>query len=362
MRKSILNSPFKRNIILKYVYMSAVTTNSGNSSDGNSPTSPNKPDSDNASGGLAGMLSGVADPSGAPTKDASGVDASGVDASGVDPSGIIGFYKKIWHSLGLNKIGDPFDTAGAKIGGVFIMFIIAFTSSIVPLLFFLCSQNLTYLTSAKHLASLPTNIKKTPYAKVEGGPTGIMYGYGAPYSFRDDPTVIPWVPCNYPRLRNLFGIKKWFGETCLYSWLYGRKLLKVVLEGLSGLPEILKMIFAFPIMGAMVGLGGLVTIIFTFVGSFQSSVLWGILGIIFAVFPILLFFLGLFQHLALVYYLFISPITTAAGRQHLADSIHKHKTLLSLVYISILLCLSPLFLGGWWTLGMVAGILLFGFS
>jgi hypothetical protein len=298
-------------------------------------------------------LSGTTDPSGAPPTDISGVTS---------PSGIINFYKKIWTSLGLNKIGDPFDTAGAKIGGVFVMFIIAFTASIVPLLFFLCSQNLTYLTKAKHLAFLPTNIKKAPYSKVEGGPTGMLHGYGAPYSFKDNPTVIPFVPCNYPHLRNLFGVKKWFGETCLYSWLYGRKLLKAVLEGLSGLPEILKMIFAFPIMGGIAGVSGLVTLIFTFVGSFQSSVLWGILGIIFAIFPILLFFLALLQHLALVYYLFISPLTTAAGRQHLGCAIHKHKTLLSLVYVGILILLAPVFLGGWWALGMIAGVLFLGFS
>jgi hypothetical protein len=115
-------------------------------------------------------------------------------------------------------------------------------------------------------------------------------------------------------------------------------------------------------MGGIAGVSGLVTLIFTFVGSFQSSVLWGILGIIFAIFPILLFFLALLQHLALVYYLFISPLTTAAGRQHLGCAIHKHKTLLSLVYVGILILLAPVFLGGWWALGMIAGVLFLGFS
>jgi len=327
--------------------MSAATTNSGSSLDGSSNSKE-----DTSSGG-----SNTADPSGVKMP-----DASGVDPSGADPSGIIGFYKKIWYSLGLNKIGDPFDTASGKMAGVFIMFIIAFSAGVVVLLFFLCSQNLVYLTKAKHMVNLPTNIKKAPYAKVEGGPTGMLHGYGAPYSFKHNPTVIPWIPCNYSRLRNLFGVKKWVGGTCLYSWLYGRKLLKATLEGLSGLPDFLKMIFAFPIMSGMLGIGGLVSLIFTLVGSFQSSVLWSILGIIFAVFPILLFFLALFQHLALVYYLFISPLTTAAGRQHLADSIHKHKTLLSLVYVGILILLSPFFLGGWWALGMIIGVLFLGFT
>ena len=310
------------------------------------------------SGNLLGMQFN-GDPSGA----APPTDPSGTDPSGTDPSGIIGFYKKIWYQLGLNKIGDPFDTASGKMGGIFVMFIIAFTAGVVVLIFFLSSQNLIYLTKANNLVNIPTNIKKAPYAKVEGGPTGMLYGYCEPYSFVDNPGVIPWVPCNYSNLRNLFGIKKWVGGTFLYSWLYGRKLLKATLEGLSGLPDFLKMLFGFPIMNGMVWIGSLVTLVFTLVASFQSSVLWGILGIVFYSISFIPFlFLAFFQHMVLIYYLFISPFTTTTGRQHLANSIHKHKTLLSMVYVGILILLSPLFLGGWWTLGMIAGVLFLGFS
>ena len=331
------------------MYMSSANTNSGN---------------------LLGMQLNE-DPSGS----APPTDPSGTDPSGASPSGIIAFYKKIWYQLGLNKIGDPFDTASGKMGGIFIMFIVAFTAGVVVLIFFLCSQNLIYLTKAKNLVNLPTNIKKPPYSKGAGVPAakssnqsmcgvggGMFDSYGAPYSFVDNPAVIPWIPCNYSHLRNMFGIKKWVGGTCLYSWLYGRKLLKATLGCMSGLPDFLKMLFAFPIMSGMVWMGGLVTIIFTLAASFQSSVLWSILGIILLFFPILLIFIVLLQHMALVYYLYISPFMTTTGRQHLANSIHKHKTLLCLVYVAILILLSPLFLGGWWTLGMIAGVLLLGFS
>jgi hypothetical protein len=339
--------------------MSAATTNSGSSLDTQSDSK-----GDSASDAKAPVPSGakaaassdtkVADASDAKATDASGAKAP--DASGADPSGAQGFYKKIW--LGFNKITG---TAGGKASGILLMFIIAFQAGVLVLILFLCSQNLIYLTKAKHMVNIPTNIKKAPYAKVEGGPTGMFYRYGAPYSFKHNPTVIPWVPCNYPRLRTLFGIKKWIGGTCIHSWLYGRKLLKAVLEGLSGLPNSVKIFLALPIMSGMAGLSGLVSLVFTIVSSFQSSVIWSILGIILTLFPILLFLLAFFQHMALMYYLFISPLTTAAGRQHLAESIHKHKTLLTLVYVGILILLSPIFLGKWWTLGMVAGILFFGF-
>jgi len=338
--------------------MSAATTNSGSSldtqsdskGDSSSSTSPSPSDA------KGGAPSGAKATPPSDTKATPPPGAKATDASGTDPSGVPGFYKKIW--LGFNKITG---TAGGKASGILLMFIIAFQAGVFVLLLFLCSQNLIYLTKAKHMVNLPTNIKKAPYAKVEGGPTGMFYRYGAPYSFKHNPTVIPWVPCNYPRLRTLFGIKKWIGGTCLHSWLYGRKLLKAVLEGLSGLPNSLKIFLALPIMSGMAGLSGLVSLVFTIVSSFQSSVIWSILGIIFTIFPILLFLLAFFQHIALIYYLFISPLTTAAGRQHLAESIHKHKTLLTLVYVGILILLSPIFLGKWWTLGMVAGILFLGF-
>ena len=141
-------------------------------------------------------------------------DGSGVDASGIDASGATRWAKWIGMSLA---------------GGLIVVFI------------FISAQNLVFLS--ENLSLIPTNPHKPPYSP--GMPPGIaptfvnkiLYGYGPPYSFKDNPTVFPFIPCNYPIFRNFFGIKHWVGTTMIKTWINSRKFLKVVLGILGRLPK-----------------------------------------------------------------------------------------------------------------------------
>ena len=300
--------------------------------------------------------------------DASGVkvnDASGIDISGVSPTGLLGFYKRLWDKFGFKS--NPLDSLRWKVGGVLFMFIMAFMAGLGVLFFFICSQNLMYLTESRNIAPIPTTLSSPPYnpgvASGGGGTMKSMFTeYGAPYSWKDNPTIFPFIPCNFSGLRTLFGIKEWFGKTSMYSWYYGRKLLKVVLKGIGAFPDILKMLFAFPIISFMLAPVHVVTTVFTIVGSFESSILWSILGIIFWFLGGLIVILGALQGLALAWHLLFSPFASREGRAYITEGVHKHKGMLSIVYVLVLILMSPVFLSPWWTLGMILGVLFLGFN
>ena len=289
----------------------------------------------NASGGLGGMFG-----------DASGGMFGGLDASGTDASGI-------------NLKGMAY--------GLAQMVGIALVAGIAVALVFVSSQNLVYLTSKEHLASIPINPKAPPYAP--GMPPGkahtfmnrILYEYGPPYSFKDHPAVLPFIPCNYKSLRNLFGIKRWIGETSINAWIHSRKLLKVVLEGLAGLPKWIKMPFAAIFMILMILPIPLIGFVFTFSASFHANIGWSILGILTAILPAMASIISSAQGLILSWYLFISPIMTPEGRAFIFKQVQEHKKPLRLIYTALIILLSPLFLPPMYTLGMIIGVILFGY-
>jgi hypothetical protein len=313
----------------------------GSNSNGSGDTSKHDP-SKNLFGDLSGGMFG--DSSGGMFGDASGGMFGGLDASGMDISGI-----------------------GQIAYGIAQMVGVALVAGIAVALIFVSSQNLVYLTSKEHMASIPINPKAPPY--VPGMPPGkantfmnrILYEYGPPYSFKDNPVALPFIPCDYPRLRTLFGIKRWIGETSIKAWINSRKLLKVVLGGLAGLPKWIKMPFAIIFMILMVLPVHLVGLIFTFSASFQTNIGWSILGILTAILPGMATLISGAQGLILPWYLFISPLMTPEGRAFIFQQVHKHKKQLRLIYTALIVLLSPLYLGPMYTLGMIIGVIFFGY-
>jgi len=271
-----------------------------------------------------------------------GFDASGMDASGIKAS------------------------AKGMAYGVAQMVGIALVAGIAVALAFVSSQNLVYLTSKEHLASIPINPNAPPYAP--GMPAGkadtfmnrILYAYGPPYSFKNHPTVLPFIPCNYKSLRTLFGLKHWIGETSIKAWIHSRTLLKAALESLAGLPKWIKMPFAMAFITLLILPVPLIGLIFTFGASFQTNVGWSILGILTALLPAMAGLISGAQGMMLSWYLFLSPLMDPDGRAFIFNQVQEHQKQLRLIYTLLIICLSPLYIPPMYTLGLVIGVILFG--
>jgi hypothetical protein len=247
------------------------------------------------------------------------------------------------------------------------MIMYGLVAGIVVMVLFVSAQNLVWLTQKQNIANLPVNIKAPPYVK--GMPPGkrdtfanrILYGYGAPYSFKDNPIALPFIPCNFPKLQTIFHIKPWMADTLTHTWVDSRKLLKVIMDGLSGLNKKIKMFCGLFIMSALLLLTPLISLIFTYVGSFRANVGWSILGTIFGVIPLLVVCVSMAQVTAMMWYLFLSPIVSRPGRAFIIDQVYKHKKHLRLLYMLIIICMSPMYLPPLITVGMIVGIILFGY-
>ena len=105
----------------------------------------------------------------------------------------------------------------------------------------------------------------------------------------------------------------------------------------------------------------IVSAIFTTVSSFRANVGWTILGAIFGVLPLLVLFVTIAQFALMVWYLFISTLTKRAGREFIKQQIYTHKKHLRLFYMLVVIAMSPMFLPPLITVGMIVGILLFGY-
>ena len=274
--------------------------------------------------------------------------------------------------------GGLFDISGrdaSGIGqflGVLPMFGVAALAGLVVVLLFVSSQNLIYLTSKTALNALPVNVKAPPYSRNQNGgllPPGIpetfmnkiFHGYGPPYSFVHNATVFPFIPCNYSTLRDFFGLKSWIGDTLIHTWINSRKFLKVILGGLSELPKWIKIPFAFIFMLLLILPTPLISIVFTLMASFHTNVGWSILGILFGILPVIIALVSISQLIVLSYYLFISPLMSKAGRQFTLEQVKAHHKSLSIVYILVLIGISPMFINPLWTIGMILGVIIFGF-
>jgi len=135
----------------------------------------------------------------------------------------------------LMALGDYLIFRGWMLGFV-QMIMYGLVAGIVVMVLFVSAQNLVWLTQKQNIANLPVNIKAPPYVK--GMPPGkrdtfanrILYGYGAPYSFKDNPIALPFIPCNFPKLQTIFHIKPWMADTLTHTWVDSRKLLKVIMD------------------------------------------------------------------------------------------------------------------------------------
>ena len=272
-----------------------------------------------------------------PTPAPSAPSPSPLDPSGLDASGQGGWVNWIGTSLA---------------GGLAVVLV------------FICAQNLVFLTSREHLSMIPTNPKAPPYSP--GMPPGIsptfankiLYGYGPPYSFKDNPTVFPFIPCNYPIFRNFFGIKHWLGTTFVKTWINSRKLLKVTLGSLGGLPKWLIMGGAFLFILLMICGTPLVALVFTITSSFQTNIGWSVLGMLLLL--TLCIFIMIAQIFVAIWYLFISPFMSKEGRQFIDTQVRTHKRKLRMVFTLLIVALSPMYIPPMYTLGMVIGLILLG--
>ena len=303
--------------------------------------------------------------------DVSGVDASGVDASGVDASGSSLFSFGSADSSGSDVSGcDPSDNQcmAKKTGkGLLIMGLSALAVGVGIIFIFVSSQSLVFLTQKEQLKKIPISLKKPPYVPgiIDEGKKltkmqKLLYSYGAPYSWKDKPTVLPFIPCNFMWARNFFNIKSWIAMTVMHSWSSGRSALKGVLSGIGGLPNFIKMPFALLITALIAIPTPLVSAIFMLVSSFKTSVLWSILGILFGILPILMFIVGFLQTNVLLGYLLFSPLTTKEGKEFMFAQVHKYKWYLRLLYMLILIGLAPVLLSPLYAIGMIIGIILVG--
>ena len=273
----------------------------------------------------------------------------------------------------LGDLGGKFDLSGVDISGgwkqeakelgkaLAQMALVGLAAGLIVVVLFVSAQDLVWLTQKEHISNIPTNIKAPPYAK--GPVTGhkFLYGYGAPYSFKDNAILFPFIPCDFPKLQTFFHIKPWIGETLAHTWADSRNLLKVVLNGLSGLNIWIKMLGGIFIMLGMLLLTPVVSTIFTFMSAFRTNVGWSILGIIFGILPLISLFVTISQFLVMIWYLFFSTLTTRAGRNFIGESVYEHRKHLRLLYILVVIFMSPMYLPPLISVGMVLGIILFGY-
>ena len=114
-------------------------------------------------------------------------------------------------------------------------------------------------------------------------------------------------------------------------------------------------------MLGMLILTPIVSTIFTFVSAFRTNVGWSILATIFGILPLISLFVTISQFLVMIWYLFFSTLTTHAGRNFIKESVYEHRKHLRLLYILVVIGMSPLYLPRLITVGMIVGILLFGY-
>ena len=301
---------------------------------------------------------------GTPSPPPSGSPSNPFDGSG-NPFGGLGSK--------LDDSGGMFDGSGVDISGgwkqeaktigkgLAQMVMYGLAAGLIVVVLFVSAQDLVWLTKKEHISSIPTNIKAPPYAKGQVTGHKFLYGYGAPYSFKDHPILFPFIPCNFPKLQTFFHIKPWIGKTLAHTWADSRNLLKVVLNGLSGLNIWIKMLGGVFIMLGMLILTPIVSTIFTFVSAFRTNVGWSILATIFGILPLISLFVTISQFLVMIWYLFFSTLTTHAGRNFIKESVYEHRKHLRLLYILVVIGMSPLYLPRLITVGMIVGILLFGY-
>ncbi len=105
----------------------------------------------------------------------------------------------------LGDLGGKFDLSGVDISGgwkqeakelgkaLAQMALVGLAAGLIVVVLFVSAQDLVWLTKKEHISSIPTNIKAPPYAK--GPVTGhkFLYGYGAPYSFKDHAILFPFI-------------------------------------------------------------------------------------------------------------------------------------------------------------------------
>ena len=301
--------------------------------------------------------------------DVSGTDVSGVDASGVDASGV----SSNLFSFSSSTDASGTDQSGAQQQaietgkGLMKMLVAALVAGIGIIIFFVSSQSLVYLTKPEQIKKIPVSLKKPPYAPgvVEGGQKltkmqKLLYSYGAPYSWKDDSTVLPFIPCNFMWARTFLNIKPWMALTIMHSWSHGRSALKGVLSGIGGLPNFIKMPFALLIILLVTAPTPLVSWVFTLMSSFKTSVLWSILGILCGVLPLLMLIVGFLQTNVLFGYLLFSPLMTKPGKAFIFEQVQKYKWYLRLLYMITLIILAPICLSPLYAVGMILGVILVG--
>ena len=289
--------------------------------------------SGNPFGGLRGELDGSGNPFGGLRGE---LDGAGVDISGG--------WKQEAKQIGI---------------ALAHMILVGLAAGLIVVILFVSAQDLVWLT--RNFKDIPTNKKAPPYAEgpVEGHK--FLHGYGAPYSFKDNPILFPFIPCNFPKLQTFFHIKPWIGKTLIDTWADSRHLLKVVMNGLSGLNIWVKMLGGFFIMLMMLLLTPIVSTIFTFVSAFRTNVGWSIFATIFWILPLISLFVTISQFLVMIWYLFFSSLMTRDGRNFISKSVYEHEKHLRLLYILVVICMSPIYLPPLITIGMIVGVILFGY-
>jgi len=301
--------------------------------------------------------------------DVSGTDVSGANTPTPDASGINTNFSGFSSSTDASGT----DASGAKQQaiktgkGLIKMLVAALVTGIGIIIFFVSSQSLVYLTKSEQIKKIPISLKKPPYAPgiIEGGKKltkmqKLLYGYGAPYSWKNDPTVFSFIPCNFMWARTFLNIKPWMALTIMHSWSHGRSALKGVLSGVGGLPNFIKMPLALLIILLISAPAPLVSWVFTLMSSFKTSVLWSILGILFGVLPLLMLIVSFLQTNVLLGYLLFSPLMTKPGKAFIFEQVQKYKWYLRLLYMITLIILSPICLSPLYAVGMILGVILVG--
>ena len=257
-----------------------------------------------------------------------------------------------FHMLWGHKHKDPSGASLIKktVRSLALMLLVAFLAGIIVLVMFVTSQNLAFLSSPEQIALIPIDINAPPYSagEVGGGMMhNLLHSYGFPYSLKSG--------------YSLTGFTHWIGNTSAHSWIYARRIIRLILKGIQGIPPWLLLPFGGLLLLLMFIPSGIISFIFSTLASFQSSVGWSILGIIFIAFWVLVGLNVIAQHFGLLWFIFITPILSKEGRAFISSQVHEQKWLLRLMYSVVLICLAPFLLNSLTAIGMIIGVVLFGF-
>jgi len=319
----------------------------GNDSSGNDPSG-----NDNSGNGFFGNMGNISHRFGW------GSDSSGNDVSGNDGSGNTGMdlsenmldaSGNTFQMLYGQRKNDPSgtDLITKTLKSIGRMFFVAFIGAIIVLILFVTSQSLAFLSLPEQLEQIPININEPPYSS-DGSKGGFLHGYGFPYTLRTGESFL--------------GFGDWVGDTTANSWIKSRTALKYVLRMLQGISPWLLMIFGWLFIFVLLLFAGIVSFVFSLMASFQASVMWTILGIF--LFGIMWGVVGInsmLQHFALLWFLVVVPFLSVDGRHFIRDQIHEHQWGLRFTYSLVLILLSAYSLGGLDAIGMIIGVVLFGF-